>query len=69
MEKLYVEIDNQRIPISEEIVNKYKLKKGMYTPYTKVGLLTKTVIFRCRRQRIKRKPELNEDEVILTTRI
>lgn len=65
MEKLYVEIDNQRIPISEEIVNKYKLKKGMYTPYTKSRIVDENGDFPMPETEDKEKPELNEDEVIL----
>ncbi len=65
MEKLYIEIDNQRIPISEDIIEKYNLKKGMYTPYTKSRIVDENGDFPMPEKNDKDEPIISEDEVIL----
>lgn len=35
MEKLFLELNDDRVPLSEDMVQKYDLKKGMYSPFTR----------------------------------
>jgi hypothetical protein len=65
MERLYIEKDNHRVPISEDIIEKYNLKKGMYTQYTKSRIVDEKGDFTMPEKQEKDKPEINEDQVIL----
>ena len=41
MEKLFLETKNGLVPISDEIIKKYGLKKGMRSPFTNVKIVDK----------------------------
>ena len=41
MGKLFVDIEDQNVPIDQNIVNKYDLKDGMISPFTKKRIVGK----------------------------
>lgn len=60
MDKLYMEIGDRRVPISDEIAQKYKLKKGTYSPYTGYRIVDENGGFPVPENKTKDQYELQE---------
>lgn len=71
MEELYIETANGKIPIKQEMIKKYNLKKGTMCPFTNSRIVGKNGEFLNESQYEEEPKQLTggdmENELILTT--